>query len=67
MEMSREKLSLNGITNDVKTIMHKMDECRDNQQIAILIYGMYQAQRENNDLSLEETIESSQANWLDLF
>jgi len=61
------KLSLTGIMTDIKTITSKLDECSDTEQIAVLIYGMYQAQKENNDLSLEETIKSSSDNWLDLF
>ena len=65
--MSKDGLTLSEITNDVKLILEKLKLCQDNDAIAVLIYGIYCAQKKNKDITLEEALQSSIDEWLDVF
>jgi hypothetical protein len=70
--MDSESLSLTSIMSDVKIIIEALDELQPENTgrpdtLAVFIYGIYKAQKEDNNLDLKETLEYSKKNWSDLF
>ncbi len=64
--MPKEPQSLNKITSSIKILMSELTELND-EQTAVLIYGIFVAQQENQNITLPEAIEYSKTNWSDLF
>tara|TARA_R110000868_G_scaffold110719_4_gene299648 strand:- start:2634 stop:2855 length:222 start_codon:yes stop_codon:yes gene_type:complete len=66
INMHNQHLSLENITESIRVLMSEIDEL-DKEKSAVFIYGIFLAQKENTNFTLQESIEYSKTNWSDLF
>lgn len=66
--MGRDDVKVDTILDDLKIVMHEVKECKDEEEISVLFYGMFRALKDlDKDVTLEEALQYSKDRWSDLY
>ena len=66
--MEKDEVKVDTILEDLKIIMHEIKECKDEDEISVLVYGMFRALKDLDDnTTIEEAIQYSKDKWSDLY